>query len=85
MRGRNPSKTKTKNQKETYKMKTETAIITAAVLGTIAFNEGRSSVPAHDPELLKVIGQRDKKEMGAGILILKAWTASWHAANLAAA
>jgi hypothetical protein len=64
-------------------MKTETAIITAAVLGTIAFNEGRTAVPAHDPELLKVIGQHEKKEMGASILILKAWIASWHAANLA--
>ena len=64
-------------------MKTETAIITAAVLGTIAFNEGRSAVPAHDPELLKVIGQHEKKEMGASIPILKAWIASWHAANLA--
>ncbi len=66
-------------------MKTETAIITAAVLGTIAFNEGRSSAPCQDPELLKVIAQHEKKEMGSCIPLLKAWTKSWHAANLAKA
>jgi hypothetical protein len=66
-------------------MKTEAAIITAQILGTVAFNKGRSAVPAHDPELLKVIEKHEIKEMGACIPILKAWLASWHAANLAKA
>lgn len=64
-------------------MKTETAILTAAVLGTKAFKKSRVCVPAHDPELMKVIASHEKKEMGASIPILKAWTDSWHAANLA--
>lgn len=68
-----------------FTMETETAIITAAVLGTIAFNEGLSSAPCQDAELLKVIGLHEKKEMGDSMPILDAWIKSWHAANLAKA
>lgn len=64
-------------------MKTETAIFAAAVLGTIAFNEGRKAVPAHDKALMDIISQHEDKEFGACIPILAAWTKSWHAANLA--
>jgi hypothetical protein len=69
--------TKTKNQNK--KMNKEIAIIKAATLGTIAFKNGKKSIPAIDPELLKLIGQND-----CTTDLLKAWINSWHAANLAA-
>jgi hypothetical protein len=37
-------------------MNKEIAIIKAATLGTIAFKNGKQSIPAIDPELLKLIG-----------------------------
>ena len=64
-------------------MTTQSAIFAASVLGTLAFKEGRKSIPAHDPELLKVIEQHDLKEIGDCIPILKAWASAWDAANLA--
>jgi len=50
----------------------------AQALGKKAFEEGRSAVPAHDPELQKMYGHGDT------IAILEAWVRGWHRANAAA-
>jgi hypothetical protein len=63
-------------------MKIETAIFTAATLGTIAFNQGRTSVPIHDPAFYKLI--KEHAWDGSMTPVLKAWVSSWHAANAAA-
>jgi hypothetical protein len=72
------AETKPKNRKP-KKMKKEIAIIKSAVLGTLAFKNGKKSIPAHDSELLKLIGENN-----CTIDLLNAWINSWHAANLAA-
>jgi hypothetical protein len=64
-------------------MKTETAILAAAVLGTIAFNEGRKATPCQDKALMEIIANRENKEWGSTLPIMKAWSDAWHAANLA--
>jgi hypothetical protein len=64
-------------------MKTETAIVTAAVLGTIAFKSGKKCIPCHDSNLMSLIDQHENKQMGASLPIMKAWMESWLAANLA--
>ena len=64
-------------------MTTNEAIATAAVLGTIAFNEGKTAIPYHDKNLIELIREYSTK-MGDSIPLLKAWSQSWHAANLAA-
>ena len=57
-------------------------IATAAVLGTLAFNAGMKCIPALDKDLAPLF---DGMKIGEGALpIMKAWLASWHAANLAA-
>ena len=48
-------------------------------LGTKAFHEGRSSVPAQNKEILELI---KGKEIGEGTPILKAYSKGWHQANL---
>jgi hypothetical protein len=58
----------------------EQRVITAAVLGTIAFREGRPSVPCQDAALMDLL---NGCVVGEGIAPLKAWVRSWHAANLA--
>lgn len=64
-------------------MTTNEAIATAAVLGTIAFKEGKTATPCHDKNLMELIREYST-EMGAAIPLMKAWSQSWHAANLAA-
>lgn len=64
-------------------MTTEAAIITAAILGGIAFKAGKTAEPCRDSELLAVIGNMDDKKIGASIPVLKAWSKSWDAMNLA--
>jgi hypothetical protein len=59
---------------------TERQVLTAAILGTIAFNEGRNSVPCLDPALIALL---KGNKVGESIAVLKAWTHSWDAANLA--
>jgi len=79
--GNPPSETKTKSSD---KMNTslKIKIATAAVLGTLAFNSGMKCIPALDKELAPLF---DGMKIGEGALpIMKAWLASWHAANLAA-
>lgn len=51
----------------------------ALELGRKAFEEGRSAVPALDPELAKMYDGR-----GDVILVLEAWIRGWHRANAAA-
>jgi hypothetical protein len=60
-------------------MNKEITIIKAAVFGTLAFKSGKKCIPAHDSELLKLIGENN-----CTIDLLNAWINSWHAANLAA-
>lgn len=55
------------NEKEAYE------------LGTRAFHEGKSSVPAQNKEVLEMIRG---KEIGEGTPILKAYSKGWHQANL---
>ncbi len=64
------------------RMTTNEAIAAAAVLGTIAHNEGKTSTPAHDKNLINLVAE-NSTGMGWSIPILKAWSQSWHAANLA--
>lgn len=64
---------------QTRKEQIEDKVLAAAVLGTIAFNEGRS-VPCFDPKLMDLL---NGLRVGEGLPVLKAWTRSWDAANLA--
>lgn len=61
-------------------MSIETKILAAAVLGTIAFNEGKKRIPAMDKNLEPLLSGN---QIGEGIPVLKAWLESWDAANLA--
>jgi hypothetical protein len=62
-------------------MTIETKIVAAAVLGTMAFNAGMKRIPAMDKNLEPLLAGN---QIGEGIPVLKAWIASWDAANLAA-
>lgn len=61
-------------------MTTETKIIAAAVLGTVAFRAGKKRIPALDRDLAPLLAGN---QIGEGIPVLNAWLASWDAANLA--
>ena len=61
-------------------MNQETKILKAATLGTIAFKAGKKRIPALDKNLLSLFSG----EIGSSIPLMKAWIASWDAANLAA-
>lgn len=50
----------------------------AQALGKKAFEEGRSAVPALDPELQRMYGRGDT------VAILDAWIRGWHRASVAA-
>ena len=52
----------------------------ARELGRLAFERGAKSIPALDPELLKLL---EGNKLGEGLPILEAWTNGWHKANLA--
>ena len=62
----------------------KTIILQAAILGTKAFNSGKKSTPCMDKELNKLIKDNESsdKEFGWTLDLLKAWTKSWHDANL---
>jgi hypothetical protein len=78
--GTTPSEQPDKPDKMNASLKIK--IATAAVLGTLAFNSGMKCIPALDKELAPLF---DGMKIGEGALpIMKAWLASWHAANLAA-
>jgi hypothetical protein len=54
----------------------------ATELGALAFKNGLKSVPAFDPELMKMIAGRqigDKRTVPE----MKAWQSGWHKANAA--
>jgi hypothetical protein len=62
-------------------------ILEASILGTLAFNNGLNRAPFYDTELQKFfkgrgVGETPKGE-ASSISIMKAWTNSWDAANLA--
>lgn len=59
---------------------TASTLLTAATLGTIAFNEGRKAIPAQDQEMMNLIAANE----GYALPLMKAYHAAWHAANLAA-
>ena len=54
------------------------AIIQASILGTIAFNSGKKSIPVLDKELMEML-EIDGIDT---IAVLTAWSNAWHAANL---
>lgn len=56
----------------------KTSFATGQVLGTKAFNEGKSRVPACDKEVMSYIGTNDLNT----ISLLKGWMAGWDCANL---
>lgn len=60
-------------------------ILTAAVLGTIAFKNGKKRVPAYDKELLKLLKGRNVGETPEGeassVRIMQEWTNAWEAAE----
>lgn len=58
----------------------QSEIATAEILGTIAFNSGKKCIPALDADLMKMM---EGKEVGEGLPLMKAWTKTWHNANLA--
>jgi len=55
----------------------------AQVLGTIAYNEGRSRAPALDPDMMQMVADGDNV-VGSSIWILAAFLRGWDLANLAA-
>lgn len=59
---------------------TAAEVAKAAQLGKLAFENGKTRVPAHDKAVLEMIGQTKSD----GIEILKAWKSGWDRANLAA-
>ncbi len=59
---------------------TKEAIVTVAVMGTEAFKAGKPATPALNRDLDAFISN----PLIDTIAVLKQYTASWHAANLAA-
>lgn len=63
-------------------------IAEAARPGRVAFDEDRRRVPAHDPELMRMLEGRYVGRTPEGeadtVEILDAWLASWDRANVAA-
>jgi hypothetical protein len=53
----------------------------AAILGTQAFKDGKSSVPCHDSDLMDLTKDLDVGEGAAEIM--KYWAAAWEDAQLA--
>lgn len=50
----------------------------AEVLGNIAYHAGKKRIPAHDPELMKLLVGN---QIGAGIPVLEAWILGWELAS----
>lgn len=69
-------------------MDAKTQIFAAAVLGTAAFNAGKARIPGADAELMAILAGRKNFETPKGeassAVIMKAWLASWDAANITA-
>lgn len=57
------------------------SVLHASVLGTIAFNSGKKSVPVLDKDFMTLLGTPGIDTLSA----LSAWTEAWHAANLSKA
>lgn len=57
------------------------AILHASVLGTIAFNSGKKSIPVLDKDFMTLLETPEVDTLAA----LNAWSAAWHAANLSKA
>lgn len=60
---------------------TDSLIVHAAVLGTIAFKAGKKCVPCHDGELMRLVSEVGGP-VGSSLPLFKAWTKAWHDANL---
>ena len=66
-------------------MTTNQKVIAAATLGTIAFNNGLKRIYASDKEVLALLNKdslSNNKSHKENMKIMKAWYASWDAANL---
>lgn len=58
------------------------SILQASVLGTIAFNSGKKSIPVLDKDFMRFLLETP----GINTLsAIDAWAAAWHAANLSKA
>lgn len=57
-------------------------VLTAAVLGTIAFKNNVKCAPCLDKNLLELIKESSNKKIGSSIPMLESWIEAWHNANL---
>jgi ADP-ribose pyrophosphatase YjhB (NUDIX family) len=64
-----------KDSKETLKEEAKAGL----ELGKKAHADGKKAVPAQDPELMKLLSNRDRTR--TSIHILEAWNRGWHSAN----
>lgn len=66
-------------------MKTNEFTIRARDLGTAAFRDGRKCVPIQDPALHRLLVEATNHPDFSDSLetLLRAWSAAWHAANVA--
>lgn len=65
-------------------MSKDTAILTAAILGTKAYNEGKKRVPCLDRNLMAFF--KDAVKSGFELTpLMKVWMRAWDDANLSAA
>jgi hypothetical protein len=57
------------------------AIETARAFGKKAFHDGKKRIPAHDAELMKLIGETSTG-IGSSLPLLNAWLKAWDVENL---
>lgn len=55
-----------------------------AAIGREAFGAGKPCIPAHDPKLMAIVALSKGFGDPRTTAVLRAWSASWTAANLAA-
>lgn len=67
--------------KMTRKQEIKQIAAAAQVLGTIAFNNGKSRVPALNQELRDFMAEKNI-QVGEGIPVMKAFIAGWDNTNL---
>lgn len=76
------AKPKEETPEEAPKKSVEEEAKEGLALGKKAHAEGKKAVPAQDPELMKLLSNRDRTR--TSIHILEAWNKGWHSANSAA-
>jgi hypothetical protein len=61
----------------------ETLAVHSAILGTIAFKNGKKCAPVLDRDLMNAIESMEDRSFSKMTVLFRAWSESWHAANLA--